>query len=139
MDTLEVGFEGVRGTFARRELGEERLHETSGVVGDEDRYLGLAFIGIGLGNEGTGLDDLDLSGEESGVHGMAFLGLFREVDGEAVGRSVEGTDNTDTPSLVEAESGLSFGYLGLGILQSVDFSTLWVGGLVAHCKKWFWA
>ncbi len=138
VDALEVGFEGVGGAFPRGELGEEGFHQTGGVIGDEGCHLGLAFIGVGLGDQGVGVDDVDLAGEERGIDGMAFLGLFGEVDGEAVGRGVEGTDDADAPSLMEAESGLSFGYLGLGILQSVDFSTLWVGGLVAHCKKWFW-
>ena len=138
-DTVEVGFEGVGGAFAGRVFGEEGLHDAGRVVGDQVGDLGLGGVGIGLGHDAVGIDDLDLAKEEGGVHGMGLLVLLGEVDGQALGGLVVGADDSDTPGLVEAEGRLTRGDQVDGGLQGVDFTTLWVGGLVAHCKSGFWA
>ena len=132
------GFEGVGGAFPRRVFGEEGLHDAGGVVRDHIGYLGLAGVGVGLGYHAVGIDDLDFAEEAGGILGVGLLILFREIDGEALGGFVVGADDADTPGLVEAEGRLTRGDQVDGGLQGVDFTTLWVVGLVAHCKNGFW-
>ena len=98
----------------------------------------MAAVAVGLGHDAVRIDDLDLAEEEGGIHDVGLLVLFREIDGEALGGFVVGADDADTPGLVEAEGRLTRGYQVDGGLQGVNFTTLWVGGLVAHCKSGFW-
>ena len=69
---------------------------------------------------------------------MGLLVLLREIDDQALGRLVVGTDDADAPGLVEAEGRLTRGYQVDGGLEGVHFTTLWGQGLVAHCKSGFW-
>ena len=138
VDAVEVGFEGVGGAFTGRVLGQEGLDHSGRIVGDEIGNLGLGGVGIGLGDQTVGVDELDLAEEEGGVHGVALLVLLREIDDQALGRLVVRTDDADAPGLVEAEGRLTSGHQVDGGLEGVHFTTLWGQGLVAHCKSGFW-
>jgi hypothetical protein len=138
IDAVEVGLEGVGSAFSGRVFGEKGFHDAGRVVGDHVGDLGFAGVGIGLGHDAVGIDDLDLAEEEGGIHGVTLLVLLREIDGEALGGFVVGADDADTPGLVQAEGRLPRGDQVDGSLQGVDFTTLWVVGLVAHCKSGFW-
>ena len=139
MDAVEVGLEGVGGALTLGVLGQEGLDDGGGVVGDLLGHLLLGFVGVGRGHEAVGIQDLDFAEEEGGVHDVALLALLGEVHGEALGGLIVTPDDADAPSLVEAEGGLTRADPVDGVLQGVVFYALWVGGLVAHCKKGFWA
>ncbi len=138
MDALEVGFEGVRRAGSCGALVEEGLDDSGRVIGDHSGDFFLSVVSVSRCYGTIWVNNLNFTEKECGVHRVGFFILLGEVDREAFGSFVVGADDADTPGLVKAEGGLTRCYPVNGGLQRVNFTTLWVRDLVAHCKNWFW-